>query len=88
MERTKVIFRDVAYDTGDKEILALFPEMINEYNGLVECYAHTGQHSQADYHYIIRISKPAKPEQYAPLLKELKSIGYVLDIKKRYSFNR
>lgn len=87
MEKTKVVFRYVKYDDGDTEVLALFPEQV-ESNGLVGSYAHIGQHGMADYHHIIRISKPATVEQYAPLQAELERIGYDLAIRKKHQFYR
>ena len=48
----------------------------------VACYMHIGQTA-----YVIgnfnTISKPATPEQYADLYKELESIGYKLKVIKR-----
>ena len=71
-EVTEVIFRK------DKEgIYALMPyEISNYFHGLVTCYQHIGQHSQAEYFSCIAKSKPAKKGQYTDLLNELISIGY------------
>jgi len=41
----------------------------------IECYAHIGQHSECSEEWFNE-QQPATPEQYAPLLEELKSIGY------------
>lgn len=67
----KVVFRKFK---SDGEIIALFPQTL--YSRYVTSYMHIGQHGDADYHWCIRISKPATPEEYKPLLNELKSIGY------------
>jgi len=70
---TRVIFRKFK---EDNEIIALFPdEIANEYN---ECmsYMHWGQHSPADYNAVIRHTKAATEDEYAPLLEELKYVGY------------
>ena len=70
---TRVIFRKFK---EDNEIIALFPdEIANEHN---ECwsYMHIGQHSPADYNGVIRSTKPAAEDEYAPLLEELKYVGY------------
>lgn len=85
MEKTKVVFRNVKYPDGAREILALFPEQ-PEGRRLVSCYAQIGQHGTADYQHIIRISKPAAPEEYGPLKKELESLGYNLEVRKKHSF--
>lgn len=43
---------------------------------LTECYAHIGQHGEADLR-ILRNGRRATPDEYAPLLKELQDIiGY------------
>lgn len=89
-EKIKVVFRNVKYDDGDREILALFPEERNQFNGLITCYAHIGQHGMADYHCIIKLSKPATEEEYSSLLAELKEIydDYELVIRKKHQFYR
>ena len=79
-ERTKVVFR--AYPEGD--VLALFPEEPGDCTGRTcSCYQHVGQHGQADYNGCIASTRAAKPEEYAPLARELNMIGYVLDIRLR-----
>ena len=84
-DTTRVIFRDVTYGPGDTELLALFPDQKWETSpGTVWSYAHIGQHSAADYNYILEISKPALPsEALTSLVHELESIGYNLKIIKR-----
>lgn len=72
---TKTIFRK--FKNG--EIIALFPEIPgNRYEVL--SYMSLGQHAGADYTGVIKVTTPATPEEYAPLLQELKAIGYT-DIK-------
>ena len=68
---TRVIFRKFK---KDNEIIALFPDDI--VNGECMSYMHWGQHSQADYNAVIRYTKSATEDEYAPLLEELKYIGY------------
>lgn len=78
-EKVKVIFRKY-----QGEILALFPELPGTSKAhTCLCYAHVGQHSSANYHWIIGHSKPAKPEEYQALYAELQAIGYELDIKQK-----
>lgn len=81
---TIVIFRK----WRDGEILALFPEI--EHNGpLCTSYQHLGKHGGADYHGCIQRTMAADPEEYQPLLKELRQIGYDnLVVRKRYSPRR
>ncbi|MFA5307589.1 MAG: hypothetical protein WC365_09130 [Candidatus Babeliales bacterium] len=64
------------------EVIALFPFM-DENEGLVNSYMHIGQHGAADYHGIVKASKPATPDEYKDLQEELTSIGYNLKIYKR-----
>lgn len=80
-DNTIVVFR--AYkDNGD--ILALFPKERNYPNPhLCDSYQHIGQHSSADYVHCLRITRPAKPVEYADLKRELEAIGYTLTVKTR-----
>lgn len=75
--KTKVIFRK--FKNG--EIIALFPEL-KEGRGLILSYMHIGQHGAASPE-IVRDTKPATSEQFAPLYNELTGIGYLLDVRKR-----
>lgn len=77
-EKTKVVFR--TYKDG--EVIALFPD-IDEGNYYCMSYMHIGQHGAADYSGVIRDTKPASPEQYKDLQRELENIGYSLLIRKR-----
>jgi hypothetical protein len=81
---TKVVFRK--YKKGD--IVALFP--YNTTNGyLCECYQHIGQHSEADYQYVIQTTKPATNEESESLYNELtKQIGYNLKVIKKASYKK
>lgn len=61
------------------EILAVFMRSSadlrhNGYQWMRQCYAHIGQHG--DCYDGMQRRKRATPEQYQPLLNELKSIGY------------
>lgn len=78
--KTKVVFRKYK-DNGD--ILALFPE-IDEGNYRISCYERIGQHGVADYSHCIKITNPAKSEEYQSLKRELESLGYNLDVKQKY----
>ena len=72
---TLVIFKmEPGYKTDAP--VAFFPEEPFD-SSPYKCtgYAHIGQHSSACTSYAANL-KPATPEQYAPLLKELERIGY------------
>jgi hypothetical protein len=79
-ESTIVIFRKYP----DDEVIALFPEIPADNQGLL-ClsYMHVGQHGHADCSIVSRETRPASPSEYAPLKKELESIGYVLEVRER-----
>jgi hypothetical protein len=80
-DREKVVFR---YWQGD--IIALFPELASDPNPyFCESYQHVGQHASADPFLLIRASRPATLTEYRPLLRELQSRGYRLDIRRRMS---
>ena len=71
---TRVIFRkDPEYHN---EVVAVFPEYpgTNEIKTCL-CYTEIGQHSACSYDWYLS-TKPATPEEYAPLLAELLRIGY------------
>lgn len=80
---TEVMFRH-----EDNQVLAVFPYEIADYSGNVSCYAHLGQHSGADYQYILDQTSPALPAEYADLKAELERIGYVLKVIKRRNHTR
>jgi hypothetical protein len=59
--------------------IALFPG-IAEGAGLCMSFQHVGQHSAADYRYVIAKTRPAKPSEYKDLLHELVQRGYDLKV--------
>lgn len=72
-KKTKVIFRKYK----DGEIIALFPMVLFAKNpSLCQCYVKVGQHGSAHPEATVHATKPAKPEEYDELLKELERIGY------------
>lgn len=68
---TKVIFRKFR----DGSVIALFPNIPWDNNGNIASYMHVGQHGGAS-HLIVADTKLAEKDEYAPLLRELKSLGY------------
>jgi hypothetical protein len=85
---TQVVFRK--WKDANKDVIALFPEDIYDGVGsnfvrtkLCMSYMHLGQHSSADYHYVVSVSVTAKPEEYKELKKELEQIGYRLNVRQR-----
>jgi hypothetical protein len=83
MDTTQVVFRRWR-DSGG--IIALFPEMPSDINGyFCEAYEHIGQHGGADYHGVVRATRPATDEEAAPLAGELARLGYNLQPISRAS---
>lgn len=76
--KTKVVFRK--FEAGD--IIAVFPQISYNYVYLLS-YQHIGQHSGCAPD-IANFTKLATPEEYQPLLDELRQIGYTdLQVMKR-----
>lgn len=65
------------------EVIALFPHMGFSSNYMVMSYAHVGQHYECDYSYIVAHSRLATKEEYESLAKELKEVGYDIDVRSR-----
>lgn len=79
--KTVVVFR--RFKKGG-DLIALFPAEINYSEGHCESYQHVGQHGSADYAHCISRSIPVSAAEYAPLKRELESIGYDLTIRQKY----
>lgn len=77
---TAVVFRKF-HSTCGYGVIALFPEQRGFGPGLVSSFEHAGQHGAADYARMIRLTRPATPEEYAPLLRELESAPYNYNLK-------
>jgi hypothetical protein len=84
MESDRVILRKWHNKKTDTWELEAFLPDADVNPGHVMCYAHIGQHSEADFGYY-QITQPADentPEAQA-LIAELKSIGYNVRLTKR-----
>jgi acyl-CoA thioesterase len=86
--KVDIVFRVDKTRNGNGEVFALFPHDCCNHNGNVTSYQHVGQHSSANYKHCLEMSKPATPEQYADLLKELESIGYEVNIVKKQNYEK
>lgn len=58
------------------EVIALFSDVVNPWDGTVTSYMHIGQHSAADYAGVVASTRPVQPNDYRHLLAELKALGY------------
>ena len=78
--KTMVIFR--VWRAGD--VIALFPcqpaDILGRY---CNSYEHIGQHGSASYGLVLLRTRPASHKEAAPLVKELKGIGYNLAVRQR-----
>jgi hypothetical protein len=84
-QKTKVVFRRWPRSQGG-QVLALFPEEPSDFQAFYcMSYERVGQHGAADYVRCLAVTKPATPNEYDSLKKELESLGYVLDVRKRAS---
>lgn len=81
-QATPVVFRVDRRDNRD--VYALFPTLPGS-NDPNTCtvYQHIGQHSGGNYHGCIASSRPARPDEYKELAKELRTLGYNLVIMAR-----
>lgn len=79
-----VLFRKYK-ETGS--IIALMPYE-NEDSGKCLSYMKVGQHSEADYQHIMRLTKPALEDEYRALKKELNQTGYHVNVIKKRSLKR
>lgn len=68
---TRIMFRTFK----DGQVIALFIDEI-ERDYLVPSYMHMWQHLSTDYNHIIKVTRRANVEEYAPLADELHRIGY------------
>lgn len=75
--KTRVVFR---FEPIGGEVFALFPDLA-EPHGRIRVYDHR-QYGAANYQTCIDISRPATPDEYAPLKHELETIGYTLDVQE------
>mgnify|MGYP001570170432 CR=1 FL=1 len=84
-EKTPVLFR-MMKDSDEPWLIALFPTLPGT-NAPSTClsYMHVGQHAAANLRSLMRHGRAAKPSEYAALAKELRQIGYNLDVKQRVS---
>lgn len=83
MSKTIVVFR-----MEEDSCLAVFPRLPADHQGHeMECFSHMGQHARcsADYYWTTR---PAKPDEYAALKRELESAPYHYDLDVRQRIPR
>jgi len=75
---TRVQFLVNEKDPENPDLFAYFPDEVH-HGEFRTAYSHIGQHSSAHPAYA-KESRPATPEEYAPLKAELESLGYNLEV--------
>lgn len=74
MQSLPVIFRAERSGPFKGDVTAVFPTCPADYAGRqMTCYAHVGQHGGCSFDWY-RGTRPAKPEEFADLLAELRTI--------------
>jgi hypothetical protein len=88
-QKTEVIFRvDTTKDYAGA-ITAIFPYQVETYKGNVGMYAHVGQHGHGDYQTMLGMSRPAGPEEYNDLKKEMENnYGYNFKVIQRRNYDK
>jgi len=82
MRNDPVVIR--VWKGDDSDVFALFPaDPADHYGHFCTSYQHIGQHAGADYAHCIANSRPATRREAAPLLAELRRIGYRPRVLKR-----
>jgi hypothetical protein len=82
---TRVIFRTDKAGDFKGDVTAIFPDFPERCNDAT-CYSHVGQHGTCSREWYRNHTRPATPEEFAPLLKELAAVGYNdLAIRKRWT---
>lgn len=84
--KTKVIFRRLAKNAKIEEVIAVFPALAGDSNPFRTClsYQRIGQHGAMSLDFMASTG-PANFQEYYPLMKELESLGYDLQVAKRFS---
>lgn len=79
----KVLFRKLLGIEGNP-VMAVFPEQpFCDVDYLCINFMHAGQPGGCNPKNVVNQSRPATPEEYAPLKQQLEDQGYTLDVRKR-----
>ena len=79
---TPVVFR--VWNVKPHDVIAFFPTIpANNQGYYCESYEHIGQHNPANYSGCVKATRLATKKEYTPLLRELRRIGYKLQVVKR-----
>lgn len=82
-----VIFR--VWNIGYKDCIAIFPGILGTTQAdTCQSYEHVGQHGAASTRITNGLTRPAKPEEYADLKRELESNPYYYQLRVVKRFTR
>ena len=86
--KTDIIFRvDTSKDFAGT-VFAIFPHHVCTHSGLVTTYQHVGQHSGGDYQRCLKMSRQATKKEYSALRKEMRSLGYNINVRQRQNYDK
>lgn len=86
MEKVKVVFRKAKNPYTEKyEVIAFYPEIEVSYGNILS-YTHIGGHSEASLDFY-HSTKKVTPEEYKPLLVEIKGIYDDCELVVRQKIN-
>ena len=80
----RVIFRVWSHGSGKGDVIACLPD-VPANPGHMVMYEHIGQHGEGRYWGVLARTRPAKPEEYAALKRELEDRGYELRVLRRFN---
>ena len=86
--KTEVVFRVDKAGAFKGTVFAMLPHECADRQGNVTCYEHVGQHHSANYSGCIAKSRPATPEEYKDLKKEMENQGYDLVVIKKQNYDK
>lgn len=72
----------VMFRVSDETVTAVFPTLPADASGMLTCYAHVGQHGACSQDWL-RTTRPAAPDEYRDLLRELDGLGYHVRVVSR-----
>lgn len=85
LEPTPVIFRAEKKGIYKGQVTAVFPTLPGTYDpSSFGIYAHVGQHGSGSHGWYVE-TRAAKPEECTELAQELERIGYLLDVRQRWT---
>jgi hypothetical protein len=86
--KTDMVFRVDTSKEFKGDVFVLFPHEVADFDGGVVSYQSVGQHSAADYVFCMGKSRKANEEEYAPLKKEMETLGYNVNLVSKRNYDK